>query len=261
MRSLIAIASLASSFVVAACGTSSNTSDAPLADAGCADGDSCGILDAGGGQPIVPDAGGPQCPAGTCNYQDQTGCAAGQACRPQFTATSTTVTPGCEAAASGESGAACTAGADCAIGYYCIENVCRKQCCGGDWSACDPGESCIRQFEVALGGKDVDSGMELCFPVNDCDPLAQNSCADDPGTECKIVDPTGAVACEPKSSAKIGDACSTASPCAAGAICVANQCRALCRAEKDGGPVCATGQGTCVHFERDPAGIGECTPE
>jgi hypothetical protein len=104
--------------------------------------------------------------------------------------------------------------------------------------------------------------MDLCFPVGNCDPLDASSCAQ--GLTCTLVDPTGAVACVPAGEAQPGDVCSAGS-CAAGAFCVDtgdgdSRCRAFCRAEICGAPVCAADQGTCTRFPRDPAGVGECTP-
>ena len=200
------------------------------------------------------------CPAGKCNYQAATGCGPGLACRPYFTADAPDVNPGCELAGDGVVGSVCKSGADCASGFFCAEGVCRKQCCGGDWSACDSGESCIRQVEVRAGGKVIDSGLSLCFPVDYCDPLDTAPCKDAPNRECKIVDPTGAVACEPLSNAKLGDDCVAGTVCAAGLTCVLDSCRRLCRAETCGEPACPVEEGTCVHFNRDPEGVGECTP-
>jgi hypothetical protein len=251
--------SAATVLLAVGCGTSATVSGGPSAagDAGCTDQHT---VEDGGGVVESPDSGVSACPSGVCNYQAQTGCAADKACRPQFSASSPDVSPGCEAAGSGKSGASCTASSDCAIGFFCAEGACRKQCCGSDWSACDAGESCIRQLQVKAGGKIIDSGMELCFPVNNCDPFGIEPCSD-PTLECKIVDPTGAVACLPKGSAGLGDACDTAHACVAGTYCVHDHCRALCNADVCGQPVCAAGQGTCIHFNRDPVGVGECTPE
>ena len=200
------------------------------------------------------------CPAGDCNYQAGTGCEEGFACRPQFTAESKEVSPGCEPAGTGVTGSACAGSAECASGYFCAEGSCHKQCCGGDWSACDPGESCIRQVDVRAGGQVEDSGLALCYPVNDCDPLATGPCNGSKTRECKIVDPTGAVACEPLSTAQVGDSCKGGTVCAAGLNCVLDACRQLCRAEMCGEPGCPEGAGACVHLTRDPEGVGECTP-
>ena len=39
------------------------------------------------------------------------------------------------------------------------------------------------------------------------------------------------------------------------------ECRRLCKAVEGGGePSCKEGEGVCVHFHRDPPGVGECTP-
>ena len=255
-RFFVVVASSLTLALLAGCGTTTNVSSPSSFDAGCADPN---VVQDGGGTVDPPEAGAPKCPTGVCNYQEQTGCAANQACRPKFSASSPDVSPGCEAAGTGKSGATCASGSDCAIGYFCADNACRKQCCGGDWSACDAGESCFRQLQVEAGGTVVDSGMELCFPVNNCDPLDATTCASN--LQCTVVDPTGAVACTPKGSAPLGGSCDTANPCASEALCVLGECRALCRADVCGEPACAAGQGTCVHYTRDPAGVGECTPE
>jgi hypothetical protein len=245
--------------LLAGCGTTTNVSNPSSFDggfdAGCADPN---VVNDGGGTVDPPEAGAPKCPTGVCNYQEQTGCAANQACRPQFSASSPAVSPGCEAAGTGKSGATCASSSDCAVGYFCADQACRKQCCGGDWSACDADERCFRQLQVEAGGTVVDSGMELCFPINNCDPLDATSCPTN--LACRVVDPTGAVACEPQGSAQLGEACSATVACVAGAFCGGETCLALCRADVCGAPACAEGQGTCTHYARDPVGVGECTP-
>lgn len=209
--------------------------------------------------PQDPPDGAAACAAGDCNYQTQTGCADDQACRPQFNATDAEVHPGCEAAGTAESGQPCELQSDCARGLYCAGGTCHKLCCGADWSACDPGESCIRNLDVRAGGQVLSADAGLCFPVNDCDPLDANSCADEPSRECKIVDPTGAVACAPRSDAELGDACGEPTVCQQGLTCVGGNCVKLCRFAECGEPACSDAEGTCVHFVRDPDGVGECT--
>ncbi|HTA92865.1 MAG TPA: hypothetical protein VK745_24975 [Polyangiaceae bacterium] len=240
------------------CGTTTTVSTPAPFDAGCAD---PSVIEDAGDSIAVPDAGAPQCPSGICNYQAQTGCPADQACRPQFNAVSPDVSPGCEAAGTGKSGATCATGSDCASGYYCADNVCRKQCCAGDWSVCDTGESCFRSLEVKAGGNVIDSGMALCFPVDGCDPLDPSSCPGAPAQGCRIVDSQGSTACVPVGTAQPGDTCATANTCAAGSICSLGACRALCRADVCGEPACTASQGLCIRYSRDPAGVGECTPE
>jgi len=241
--------------IATACGSTTSVPDPNHRAVGCME-----TVREGGGEIDPPKPGALQCPSGICNYQTQSGCGAGLACRPQFTAASEDVSPGCEASGAGTTAAACSTGSDCAPGYFCAAGACRKQCCGRDWSACDPGESCIRELEVKAGGKVVDSGMDLCFPVNNCDPLDLGPCPNAPGRECKIVDPTGAVACEPISVAQVGDPCDHDNACRAGLTCVLDHCRKLCNAEACGEPSCDADDGGCVHFTRDPAGVGECTP-
>lgn len=239
------------------CGTTTSTSSG---EADAAAGAPDRVVDGGGPAPVAPN-GVKGCPAGACNYQSGSGCDANQACRPQFTADAAVVGPGCEPAGAGQHGDACKAQADCAAGHYCAEGVCRKQCCAGDWTACDADESCIRQVDVLAGGKVLDSGLALCFPVNDCDPLDPSPCAADKATECKIVDAKGSVACSPRSSAKAGDDCAPPAVCAAGLTCVLKECRKLCKAVVGETTGCTPADGACVHFSRDPADIGECTPK
>jgi hypothetical protein len=207
--------------------------------------------------PDPPD-GAAQCATGACNYQTQDGCPADQACRPQFNATDVEVKPGCEAAGTGEAGDDCTAQGDCARGSYCAEGVCRKMCCGADWSACDEGESCIRSLQVKAGGEVIAADVDLCFPVGTCDPFDPDGC-DAANRECKIVDPTGAVACAPRSNADVGEACAPPTVCKQGLNCVGGYCVKLCRFSECGEPACAEAEGSCTHFERDPPGVGECT--
>jgi hypothetical protein len=251
---LVLLAAVA--FALPSCGTTTSVSG-PYSDAG----ELPPVILDGGVDVKDPPEGGLECPAGKCNYQLGTGCQPGFGCRPQFTATSPDVNPGCEPAGTGVVGSTCKAQADCAAGYYCAEGSCRKQCCAGDWSACDPGESCIRQVSVHAGDSIVDSGLGLCFPVNDCDPLQPGPCNGVATRECKIVDPTGAVACEPLTTAREGDDCAPSSACAAGLSCVLDKCRKLCRAVVGGTPACTADEGTCIHFNRDPKGVGECTPK
>ncbi len=254
----------AAALAVQSCGTTTSVNE-PYSDASVAP----PVIVDGGGMIEGPPDGVADCPEGACNYQSGSGCGAGFGCRPQFTASSSDVHPGCEPAGSGVVGSACTAQADCAAGYYCAGGSCRKQCCAGDWSACDAGESCIRQVSVHAGDSIVASGLALCYPVNDCDPLQTGACNGDAKRECKIVDPTGAVACEPVTSAHLGDSCGPDAACAAGLSCVLDDCqtcdqghcRKLCRAVVGGLPACSTDEGPCVHFNRDPPDVGECTPD
>jgi hypothetical protein len=240
--------------LVAACGAAeSTTTDEPAPD-------ECPVLRRETNVAVESPPDGPSaCAAGVCNYQTQEGCADDEACRPQFNATLPEVHPGCEPAGVGQSGAACTVQGDCGRGLYCALGTCHKLCCGADWTGCDVGESCIRSLDVRAGGEVIPAEAALCFAVNTCDPLDPDSCADEPGRECKIVDPTGAVACMPISVAILGDECTPPAVCGQGMSCVGGYCIKLCRFAECGEPACAEGEGACVHFERDPEGVGECT--
>jgi hypothetical protein len=215
-------------------------------------------LDGGGTVPDPPD-GASLCPPGACNYQTGQGCSGATTCTPVVASGAST--PTCQPAGTVPSGGACTSGrADCAPGTFCAAGTCHKLCCGsgvyGDYRACPEGEHCLRPLVIGGAGASVATGAYLCFPVNQCDALdPATGCA--AGTTCQLVDPTGATACAPEGMGTPGEPC----PCKGGFFCVGNGCRRLCRAAADGGvPACPPEEGVCTHFNRDPVGVGECTP-
>ena len=217
------------------------------------------VLDGGGEVPEPPN-GEDLCAEGTCNYQSQEGCAANQACTPVFAGGQ--VNPGCTAAGPRTLGQECEQWTDCARGQFCADGVCRKLCCGGDWTGCPEGQSCIRQLSIRDPRTQaiIDAGVDLCFPVGTCDVLDVDSCAEEPGRSCQIVDPLGNVACARAGSAALGEECSVQALCGAGMSCVGGRCRQLCRAVAgvtDTG--CQSGE-SCIHYRRDPPDVGECTP-
>jgi hypothetical protein len=238
------------------------------------------ILDGGGDLPDAPN-GASACMSGVCNYQTQD-CAGGQSCLPSDNPPATgDWPPQCFSAGSKQAGESCSSWNDCVKGYFClgisgaadggvVPGTCRKLCCGGDWSACDKGEACFQQVYLMRpsGGAAVYAKADVCAPTGNCDPLAPTSCPTQ-GETCQIVDPIGDVACVPEGKAGLGATCSDGSegapittPCKGGLTCVAGECRRLCRAVEGGGtPACSASEGVCVHFNRDPAGVGECTPK
>ncbi|MBK8254097.1 MAG: hypothetical protein IPK82_15705 [Polyangiaceae bacterium] len=251
--SMVGTALFAMGSVVPSAGCTGSTETQPM-DGGT---DGPAFVDGGGTIPDPPN--GPSlCPQGACNYQTNAGCAANQTCVPLPDGMGS-APPGCIGAGTAASGATCTNFDECAPGFICALGQCRKLCCGGDWSGCPTeNEHCIQNLNVSDGmGGAIKSGAMLCMPVNTCDPLQPNvGCAS--GTACLIVDPTGATACFPEGSGVSGDPC----PCKGGFLCVDNECRRLCKAVEGGGePTCQEGEGICVHYARDPDGVGECTPE
>jgi hypothetical protein len=211
------------------------------------------VLDGGGG-PILPPEGEELCPVGVCNYQSGGGCSEPTpSCVPALLPNGDIV-PSCQPAGTGKTGDFCEAWTDCAPGYVCFGKGCRKLCCGGDWTGCpSENEHC---FNVVTFDGLTPTGAMLCHDVNTCDPLVPGSCTQ-LGKTCQLVDPTGAAACVPENTGGAGDPC----PCQGGFLCVAEKCRRLCKAVEGGGePYCQAGEGRCVHFDRDPPGVGECTP-
>jgi len=229
----------------------------------------CLLYYGGGAIPPHPD-GASLCAPGACNYQEQRGCAPGQTCAPHLDPASGTVIPACRTSGTVAHGEACDPEHPCAAGHVCAEGACRQLCCGGDWSACPAGESCYHQVAVRIGdaGATVDAGADLCFPVNDCDVFDPNACASS-GKICRVVDPTGAVGCAPSSDLQPGDPCDHAHQCGKAMICanavdehhLTGVCRRLCRWTLCGEPGCSKDDGVCVHYNRDPVGVGECTPD
>jgi hypothetical protein len=212
----------------------------------------------GGGDAAVPPKGVTLCPSGACNYQSGSGCPSVAACLP--TLNGSTPSPTCVPAGAVALGAACQATDDCVAGAVCATGICRKLCCGGDWTGCDdPSEHCIVDLEYAGPSGPVNTGAMVCYPINTCNALEPSSCTTS-GTSCQIADATGVTACLPQGTGVAGQAC----PCEGGYICTevpgsSPVCVRLCKAVEGGGePACGTNEGVCTHYTRDPAGVGEC---
>lgn len=223
------------------------------------------ILDGGGGLPPPPTDSAAACGAGVCNYQTQVGCSSGETCGPVLADGS--VVPGCQSAGTAQEGASCSGWSDCARGLFCAAGVCRRFCCGNDWSVCPAAQSCYRPLFIRDPATDagLPVNAELCFPVGDCDIFDEQSCAGQPGTVCQIVDPLGHVACGPEGKKQLGEDCSKSEPCAHELRCVDKEsgakCGRLCRAVEGGGEPCSPSTEVCVHYDRDPKGVGECVEQ
>jgi hypothetical protein len=226
----------------------------------------CGkvVLDGGGGI-VMPDDGSeaPECQPSACNFQSQTGCGSTQTCLPSVM--DNAVVAGCFDPGTKELGESCKVANECVKSEACAGGQCRKLCCAGDWTVCDEGESCYRQFEYLLDDGPAATGAWVCYPVGTCSVLDPDAC-DSVGQDCKLVDSRGSEACMPKSPGELGEPCGAGDGrlCGRGLTCVGDAgsqtCRRLCRAEECGEPSCPVAEGACVHFDRDPAGVGECTP-
>jgi hypothetical protein len=274
VRAAISLCFVATAGALAvACGTAGSVSNAH-------EGVVCSLYWGGGIIPPHPD-GASLCGKGVCNYQTQTGCESGKTCGPHLDLPTDTVAPLCRYPGTQAEGQPCDNTATppllCGTGTFCADGLCRKLCCGGDWSACPAGQSCIRQAEYQVGPKGsektISAGVDLCFPVGTCDVFDTTACKSE-GRVCRIVDPTGAVACAPDSPLALGDSCDHDHQCGAGMVCADaadgknGVCRRLCRWTFCGEPSCQPGEGVCVHFNRDPVGgrggqhdtVGECTP-
>jgi len=226
------------------------------------------VVTNGGGGIAMPNDGSqaPECGSSVCNYQSQQGCSAEETCTPVVSDGTNAIEPLCVPAGDNARGAACSNLTPCKPGDVCAAGYCRKLCCAGDWTVCDAGESCFRSFSYQIGNTATPTGAWLCYPVGECSVLDPHPAACKDGEDCKLVDSQGSEACVPKSPGAIGEDCGrgTGRLCGAGLTCVgqpgAEACRRLCRAEECGEPACPVEEGTCVHFDRDPPGVGECTP-
>jgi hypothetical protein len=245
--------------MIAACSFLGGTCGVADSGSSAFDDRACARVIADGGDIVEdPPDGAALCPPGECNYQTQNGCTAKETCQPHFKTNKKAIEPACSPAGELTSGEACDARRMCSRGLVCAGGFCRKLCCERDWSACDAGESCFRELQFSIDGVPTDTGAWLCFPVHTCNVLDSLTCA--PGRDCKIVDPTGNEACVPHSSAPVGAPCAGAALCDRGLTCVEGTCRRLCAAEVCGEPACPALEGSCIHFNRNPPGVGECTP-
>jgi hypothetical protein len=179
--------------------------DAPAADAGA--------TDAGGedGGPAV-DA-GPACVSGPCDLVDQSGCAAGEACR---FASVDDAPPGPVCAPVGDvaEGEPCDGPDRCELGTSCIAGFCRRLCCDGDVD-CPVGYPCSVQL---LGPGDVPTGVGLCA-LPPCDPLTQARCS--PPNGCYVDQRGVTIRCVPGGTASRGAACASYEDCLPGLMCAA----------------------------------------
>ncbi|HEX7671558.1 MAG TPA: hypothetical protein VF395_18320, partial [Polyangiaceae bacterium] len=192
--------------------------------------------------PFPPDGASlcaPGAAKGGCNYQTQTGCKAGETCAPHLDKATGTVSPTCRLAGERANREHCDSSSakaadQCGVGLQCADGTCHRFCCGGDWSACDPGESCIREAEVSLDGGLEPAGTDLCYPVGTCNVLDPEACKSE-GRNCRIADPIGHVACMPASDLGLDATCDEALQCGPGLHCVKSSekaatgvCRRLC---------------------------------
>lgn len=204
---------------------------------------------------VVPPDGSGACPAGACNYQTLAGCAAGETCGVAIDDGG--VIPACRPAGAVALGQPCAELFECAPGGLCVGGVCRRLCCGGDWTACPAGEGCAGSLLVTIGEESIPTGADLCVRVNDCDPLDPTACS--PGRACQVVDERGSVGCAPAGPGGAGEPCSPEKTCAPGHTCrggeAGSRCVAFCGLGNGARP-CEAGE--CVAAETLPAGVGLC---
>ena len=167
--------------------------------------------------------------------------------------------PVCVKAGTGEDGAACQSGADCAAGFECVGTTgqCRHYCCMAD--ACDslphPAFCDVQSLAVSDTTK-----VPVCMPVSACKLLSPTGCM--AGETCEVVRPDGTTSCVAVGTAQAGDPCDV-EHCASGLTCLGSVgsrvCYQLC-AVVDSSAACPAGttcQTTAPTFQ-DPT-VGICT--
>lgn len=269
MRRILARIMACSLLVFAACATAGESPDggdgdssinlppdadpnAPDADPNAPDANPAGTIDANTGT----------CPKSPCALVEQCGCTSPQVCdldSAQFPSGGTecrdVLTPGTE-------DDTCASVFDCAAGYVCVGDSCRKYC-NEDTDCSGPGGICLVQLQYG-GGNDI-PGAVVC--TVDCQPnlVTGNSCPAGYGCHLYYYDPDGVADngdevnitdCDPPpaSGGALNASCTTNDQCNPGLDCITvngtPQCKYTCTLP---GGTCPSG--TCQGFT-DPAIVG-----
>ena len=221
----------------------------------------------------TPHPDGPtSCATGPCNYQTQAGCPAGQTCWPHIDAVKGPVTPTCRAGGSQKKGESVTTNKAVQPGLLLrgrrLPNDVLRRATGRH---APPGESCFHQAMAAIGESLVYAGLRPVLPGGHCDVLdRRRACLASEAQVCRRRRPDGRGRLHAaERDLALGAACDRLDQCDAGMICAGlsgsgptnGTCRRLCRWAACGAPACGASDGECVHFTRDPDGVGECTPD
>jgi hypothetical protein len=177
---------------------------------------------------------GPPPAPSSCDPIAQNSCPSGSGC---FLRGPGDVTS-CGPAGSGGLQATCSADANCAPGYQCLQGACLKICslpnpaCPGETPYCQPGPG-----NAYLG---------VCLtapPAGACDPVRRTGCAS--GDACRV-EPDGQNVCSPSGGGGQGQFCEVASECQPGYGCLNDydgaQCRQYCDTRS---PACPSENPAC----------------
>jgi hypothetical protein len=130
-------------------------------------------------------------------------------------------------------GTACMGDADCCDGGVCRGGTCAPadSMCRTDGSLCAaPADCCSTN---CLEGKCAPTGaMAMCdMTFGPCDTFPACGCGD--GETCHVVDfDTGTRACKPNGTAGAYQACTDTYGCAAGHVCVGDECKQYCQEDR-----------------------------
>jgi hypothetical protein len=172
------------------------------------------------------------------------------------------VAPACAVAGSGDDGAACTRGADCAAGFECVgtpgKGVCRRYCCDNACAApaTDAGGSPpFCDIEPVAASPTL--AVPVCVQKPSCVPFTP---CPDPTETCAVVDSQGTTACVAQGAQTVGEDCERAH-CRAGLACWGvfpeRTCAQLCDAVNPcpGGQTC---QSNYSNFGSEDTSLGIC---
>jgi hypothetical protein len=237
----------------AATGAGGTEQDASL-DIGTERGDDAGY------DPAAPYAG--LCGDGVCKPGDEAKCQAGQdggggdgslSCK--LLPEGGVVVATCATNGPMEITQPCQTSADCAAGLGCASgNTCRPYCCG-DVELCPVSTYCA-PIAMAEDPNAPPAAVPMCIAATNCTLLTDGACPVD--QTCTIVREDGTTSCVVPGTGESCEPCD----CAAGYVCskATNQCRKLCRIDKDDCPggYCQAGSmnypqgfGVCVGGEQD----------
>jgi len=182
----------------------------------------------------------------------------GVACRVVLDTKTSTTTPTCAKAGTGDDGAACATGADCRVGFECVGDPgrCRHYCC--DSTLCPTLDTMGKAYfcDVQSETESPSVKVPVCQVVQPCD-LLRDKCA--AGMTCALVDPNdGVTSCVATGPAGVGQSCDV-THCAANLSCLglagSRTCQQLC----DSTHLCPKGLSCVAKWQSlKQLGVGLC---
>jgi len=225
------------------------------------------LCEASGGKSVCsPDVSKPSLLAPVCGGGGDAGASSGDAgnpaidglaCRVVLDTKTSTTTPACAKAGTGEDGAACTSGGDCRAGFECVGDPgrCRHYCC--DATVCPTLDTMGKAYFCDVQSEAVAAvPVPVCQVVQPCD-LLRDTCA--AGMTCALVDANdGVTSCVATGPAAVGQSCDV-THCGANLSCLglagSRTCQELC----DSTHLCPKGLSCVAKWQSlKQLGVGLC---